>query len=285
MKDFKKIKQLKELTGAGLAECVKALDQSSYDFEKAVSYIREKMLDRASSREGGSDSDGLIAAKVSDDKKSVSLIKMSSETDFVAKSKEFCLLLTNLLETYEKLEENLSLEEFSNLKYKVGTIEDAVKMIASSTREKVKLKEIKKISGGYIGLYIHKSVVPGCGKRVGVVVADCSSESEEVFAFLNQVAMQCVAAGASCVSVDKMDQGILDKEKEEITSKFGKGKEGPILEKIIQGKLAKFYEGIVLEEQKFIVNDEIRVRDAIKQKEEELSCKIKILDFYVSEIG
>ncbi len=245
------VKALREKTGAGMMDCKKALVESGGDEEKAVMYLREKGLSKAAKKAGRATSEGLITPYVSEDGKTAVISELLCETDFVAKGDDF------------KAFANALAEKIAGLDVTVGTAEDLPEDVANVTDLIAKIGEnmgvgrFAKVTNddGVLGVYIHTN------NKLGVIV-ELTGGGDDALA--KDVAMHVAAMNPQCISPDELPADVLEKEKAlYMKQAMDEGKPENIAEKIVTGRLNKFYSEVCLIEQAFIKEDKKKVKDIL----------------------
>lgn len=280
--DIKLIKELREKTGAGMANCKEALIETNGDIEKAIEYLRKKGAATAAKRAEKVTKEGAVKIAVSNDKKSAAIIELNCETDFVSKGERF-----------QKLSEKIS--EIC-LKYKINDVDDLLKAIdennltvkdniddlIASVGEKVELRRVRfvEISDGFVSSYLH------FGSKLGGLVVVRGQYSEKAYNLGRQISMQVVAMNPMSINRDGIPSEILEKEKE-IYQTVAKGENKPehIIEKIVENKLEKFYQENCLLEQESIIEDNTTVGDLIKRFEKENGDKFEVVEIVRFQLG
>jgi len=280
--DIKLIKELREKTGAGMANCKEALIETNGDIEKAIEYLRKKGAATAAKRAEKVTKEGAVKIAVSGDKKSAAIIELNCETDFVSKGERF-----------QKLSEKIS--EIC-LKYKINDVDDLLKAIdennltvkdniddlIASVGEKVELRRVRfvEISDGFVSSYLH------FGSKLGGLVVVRGQYSEKAYNLGKQISMQVVAMNPMSINRDGIPSEILEKEKE-IYQTVAKGENKPehIIEKIVENKLEKFYQENCLLEQESIIEDNTTVGDLIKRFEKEKGDKFEVVEIVRFQLG
>lgn len=246
------VKVLREKTGAGMMDCKKALTETGGDEEKAIAFLREKGLSKAAKKAGRATSEGLVGSFVAADGKSAAMAELMCETDFVAKNEEFQQFAADLAMNVAGLEQV------------AGTAADLPAEIADVTNLIAKLGENMgvgrfakaTVDSGCIGLYIHTN------GKIGVLVALEGSDNE---AAAKDVAMQVAAVNPLCISSDELPQDLLEKEKEIYRNQaLEEGKPAEIADKIVLGRVSKYYKEVCLLEQPFIKDDKKSIKQYLK---------------------
>ena len=259
------VKDLREKTGAGMMDCKKALTETNGDMEKAAEYLREKGITKAAKKSSRVAAEGLVLAYVSDDHKTGVVVEVNSETDFVAKNEEF----KNFVEAVAKQVVLNNPKDVETL-LEQESIEEKGKKVSEVLIEKVaKIGENMNIrrfvrfetSDGIIEKYIH-----GDG-RIGVLVNMKNANSE----LAKDICMQIAAAKPEFLDEKSVPAERLEKEMEILKAQaMNEGKPEAIAEKIVQGRIGKFYSEICLVDQEFVKNPEIKVSDLLKEKNAEI---------------
>ncbi len=282
MKDIEKIKNLRQSTGVGFKDCNSALKEAKGDIDKAIEILRVKGIAKASKKMSREAKEGVIV--VSGDNKKTSVLEVNCETDFVAKNNDFISFVKELSELNNNFTSNL--EKLKNSKMKNNkTVEENLVAIISKIGEKItigRLKTIeKKNSKNYI--YQHSLIRDNVSKLAVVVNIESQKISDEVDLFGKHLSMHIAASNPIAITSDKIEQKILDKEKEIIDEELkNSGKSEEIAKKISLGKINKFKEENSLISQDWVMEPKKRVRDII----EELKIEdLKINEFLRMKIG
>lgn len=248
------IKKLREMTGAGMVDCKKALDEAGGDLEKAVEILRKKGIAKAAKRTDREAAEGLVVLKVNDNATEGYMVEVNSETDFVARNEKFQEFAEQVLNLVaEKQPENL--EALLALELADNTVQNSIDQLSGVIGEKLEISRFAILKGATVAAYSH------LGGRIGVLVALDQSEKSELAL---DVAMQVAAANPKYINSEEVSTAELDKEKEisrEILVKEGKPAE--MIEKILEGKMGKYYSEVCLVEQEYIKDDKKKVKDIL----------------------
>ena len=269
----KEVQELRKMSGAGMMECKSALSEANGNLDEAFKLLREKGIAKAEKKSSRDANEGLVAIKKEGN--SAAMIEVNSETDFVSRNSEFHDLVNSILEIVmqNKNDTDKSIEDTKTL------ISDAVGKIG----ENIVLKNIKFIEGN-IYSYIHNSVTDGMGK-IGVLI-NFNSDSNEIDVIGKNICMHIAASAPKSLTVDDLDKSIIENEKEIISKQLKEtGKPDNILEKMMQGKLNKFYEENTLMGQKFVIDPSISIEQYLTQASKEINTQINIQEFLRFEIG
>ncbi|MDR1774693.1 MAG: translation elongation factor Ts [Clostridioides sp.] len=276
------VKELREITGAGMMDCKKALQEVDGDTEKAIDVLREKGLSKAAKKADRIAAEGLVAIKINSDNTVASVVEVNSETDFVAKNDDFktfvadtaeLALNTNATELAGFLAENHSSgvalsDHLNNLIAKIG--------------EKLDIRRFEKIStNGQVAGYIHG------GGKIGVLVElDTQARDEKVLALGKDVAMQVAAMNPKYVSRDEVDAEYIAHETEVLKQQaINEGKPANIVEKMVVGRLEKELKEVCLLEQTFVKNPDLTVKQLVAQVAKEVGSDINVVRVVRFEVG
>ncbi|AHX05029.1 translation elongation factor Ts [Ehrlichia japonica] len=278
--DINAVKELRNLTGAGVGDCKEALSSCAGDIEKAKDYLREQGIAKAYKKSNKDVSDGLIAIHVNGNQGAI--LEVNSETDFVARNEKFQKLVLNLVSLANQYAiENI--EDFLKYEYISGTnIRDEIMSNIAVIGENIHLNKIGYLSvgSGVVSGYIHNPVIDNLGKIGAIVALESTGDSEKLNVLAKQIAMHIVAARPEALSIDVLDKDILDKEREIIKKQVDQlNKPISVAEKIIDGRIAKFYQDVVLLEQIFVMDNQLTISELIKRKESELATNINLIGY------
>ncbi|WP_395877278.1 translation elongation factor Ts [Ehrlichia muris] len=278
--DINAIKELRNLTGAGVGDCKEALSSCAGDIEKAKDYLREQGIAKAYKKSNKDVSDGLVAIHVNGNQGAI--LEVNSETDFVARNEKFQRLVLNLVSLANKYSvENI--EDFLKHEYINGTsIHDEIMSNIAIIGENIHLNKIGylSVSSGVVSGYIHNPVIDSLGKIGAIVALESTGDREKLNVLAKQIAMHIVAARPEALSIDVLDKDILDKEREIVKKQVDQlNKPISVAEKIIDGRIAKFYQDVVLLEQIFVMDNQLTISELIKRKESELAANINLIGY------
>ena len=282
------IKKLRGLTGAGFLDCKEALDNSNSNIEKAIDFLREKGISTAQKKGDRTASEGLIAITKNNSNKEAGIIEINSETDFVARNEDFQNFVSNLSIINLKQKSNLDKlmkSEYSDTKEKVS---DALTNLISKIGENLTIRRSNFISitNGFIGAYVHNVEKDLMGK-IGVLISvETNIEFPVINDFLKKICMHIAASNPISLSSSDIDKDILKKEKDFQLEEIKKsGKDKSIQEKILVGKMNKYFNEVVLFEQNFVMDNNIKIKQFIENTSKELNGSIKIKEFIRFKVG
>ena len=289
--DVEVIKELRQISGAGLGDCKEALEACLGDIDKAKEYLREKGLSKAYKKANRDVAEGLVA--MVSEGSCGALVKLGCETDFVARNERFCdlaLCLAKCLHGYG--EENL--DGFLASKC-VGSesglsVKDEVIAAAAVLGENVVVGgvELLRLTGpGVVGSYVHGMVRDGLGKAAALVALESTvKDLEGIAGFAKQLAMHVVAAKPEALSVETLDPAVVEREMAIVAKQVeALGKPAAVTQKIVDGRMQKFYEDMLLLEQVFVIDNQTRIRDLIQQKSQSLGGEIRLIGYKLLSVG
>ena len=262
------VKNLREKTGAGMMDCKKVLTETDGDMEKAAELLRERGIAKAAKKSGRIAAEGLVAAYVSADKKVGSIVEVNAETDFVAKNEKFQKLVADVAAKAAELKGDFDAT--------MNAVKDDIAATISTIGENMNLRRIAKVEGDKIFTYIHNALVPGMG-QIGVAVA-INGTDDKIDEIGSKVAMHIAANKPEFMTVDDVDPVAVEREKKVfIESGATAGKPENIVEKMVEGRIKKYYGESVLEEQPFVMDPSKTVKQVI----EEANGKLAGFAYYV----
>ena len=249
------VKELREKTGAGMLDCKKALEANDGNIDESIDWLREKGISKAAKKADRIAAEGLSA--ILTEGNNAVIVEVNSETDFVAKNEEFQGLVKTILETIIKSEAK-TLEDALKLETSEGTLEELIVSKTATIGEKLSLRRFAKITKNdneTFGEYIHIG-----GKIAVLIVTENTDES-----VAKDVAMHAAAMRPKYVKIEEVPEEEVQREKEVLTEQaMNEGKPKDIAEKMVIGRLNKFYKEICLEEQPFVKDDKSSVKQFIK---------------------
>jgi elongation factor Ts len=280
------VKELREKTGAGMMDCKAALNETGGDMEAAVDWLRAKGLAKAAKKAGRVAAEGLIGLAA--DAKHAALVEVNSETDFVARDQKFQEMVSAVADAALKVKGDI--DKLADAKYAGGkaTVAETIKEMIGSIGENMTLRRAAYLSAakGVVASYIHNTIAPGLGK-IGVIVAlESTGDAEELKSFGRQVAMHIAAANPQSVDLESLDKAVIERERAVLTEQAKEsGKPENLIEKMVEGRLRKFYEEVVLMAQAFVHDPDTTVAKAVAAAEKEVGVPIKITGFHRFALG
>jgi translation elongation factor Ts len=248
------IKELRERTGAGMLDCKKALEENGGDIEKAIDWLREKGIAKAAKKSGRVAAEGLVFGAVSSDRKKGVILEFNSETDFVAKNDEFKSFGEKLVQL--SLEHDVTSEdELRELQLEGKKIDDVLTELIAKIGENMNIRRLKLVkTDGFVETYIH------LGGKIGVLVNMSGEATSENIEKAKGVAMHIAAMDPKYLNSEQVTTEDLEREKEIARHQLEQeGKPANIVEKILEGKMRKFYEENCLVNQKYVRDDSLTI--------------------------
>lgn len=242
------------MTGAGMVDCQKALQEANQDLEKAVEILRKKGIAKAAKRLGRDANEGVIKVGLSDAKDAAYIVEVNSETDFVARNEKFQAFADQIF-ALVKTQSPSAVEDLLKLSLNGTTVQESLDHLSGTTGEKMGIKRLDKVEGASLAAYSH------LGGRLGVLVA-LDKPGQEALAM--DVAMQVAAANPKYILPSEVAADEMAKEKEIYKEQLLKeGKPAEMVDKIVDGKMGKYYSEVCLTEQEYIKDDKKKVKDML----------------------
>ena len=269
----KEVQELRKMSGAGMMECKSALSEANGNVDSAFKLLREKGIAKAEKKSSRDANEGLIGILIKNNH--ASIVEINSETDFVSRNSEFQKLVTDML--------TLSM---NNKDSDEKTKSDASKLINEAIGkigENIVLKRVATMKGNLF-TYMHNSIADNMGK-IGVILSlDCENKNIEEIG--KNICMHIAASSPKSISTQDLDQSIVKNEKDILRQQLkDTGKPDSILEKMMDGKMKKFYEENTLLNQKFVMDPSITVNEYITQCAKELGYDISVKEYLRFELG
>lgn len=280
------VKELREKTGAGMMDCKKALAESNGDMEAAVDWLRAKGLSKAAKKAGRTASEGLVG--VMTDAKSGAIVEVNAETDFVARNELFQQAVVATTK--------IALENGGDFEKVIaapapdgdGAVKDMFVNLVAKIGENMQLRRTAgvTVSEGVVAPYIHNAAADGMGK-IGVLVAlESSAKSDDLLDLGRKIAMHVAAARPLAATTAELDPQVVEKERVILTEQAKEsGKPDNVVEKMVEGRLRKFYQESVLIEQAFVMDPDVTVGKFIENTAKELGSPVTLKGFVKFEVG
>lgn len=272
------VKELREKTGAGMMECKKALSETNGDIEAAIDFLRKKGMSVAEKKAGRIASQGLVAVLV--DGKEGTVVELNSETDFVAKNTDFQGFLGEVVKVSLAQKGNMEAIKAADLNGK--TVADTLTGLISTIGENMNLRRSAYVSveNGVVVPYIHTATVPGMGK-IGVLVAlESTADATALQEAGKKIAMHIAAANPRFLDVASVDADTIAHEKSIYEEQAkNSGKPEAIIAKMVEGRMRKFYEEVVLLEQAFIMDPDKKIKDVLAETAKAVGADVKLVAF------
>ena len=280
------IKELREKSGAGMMDCKKALTETDGNMEEAIDWLRKQGLSAVAKKSGRVAAEGLIGVTINNN--SGAMVEINSETDFVARNE----LFQNFVKTCSTLvlSTKNDIEALQELPFPNSdrTVNEELANNIATIGENMNIRRVEflEVSEGILVSYVHNNVADGLG-RLGVLVAlESKAEKNNLLETGKQVAMHIAATSPKSLNVEDLDPQIVEREREVLIDQaMASGKPKEIAEKMVQGRMNKFYQEVVLNEQVFVVDGETKIKDLIKKLSSDINHDVKIKGFKILKLG
>ncbi|MFN3132547.1 translation elongation factor Ts [Roseibium sp.] len=278
------VKELREKSGAGMMDCKTALTENGGDMEAAVDWLRTKGLAKAAKKAGRVAAEGLVGVAAEGTKAAV--IELNSETDFVARNEGFQELVGKVATVAVGTDGSVDAVTAANLDGKsvADSITDAIATIGENMT--LRRTAILSVGDGVVSTYVHGAVADGLGK-IGVLVAlESSGDKDKLNALGRQIAMHVAATSPLALNTEELDPEVVEREKSVFSEQAREsGKPENIIEKMVEGRLRKFYEEVTLVKQAFVINPDQTVEQAVEALAKDLGTEVKLSGFVRFALG
>ena len=280
------VKELRERTGAGMMDCKKALAETAGDIEAAVDTLRKKGLAAAAKKAGRTTADGLIGMALEPGKGAV--VEVNSETDFVARNDAFQTLVTQITGLAIAARGDVEALKAATIPATGKSVADSIADAIGVIGENINLRRTAtlEVASGTVAGYLHQQAAPGLG-RMGVLVAlESTAGGEALESFGKQLAMHIAATNPQSVTVADLDPQVVERERRIFADQArASGKPESIIEKMVEGRLRKFYEESVLLEQTWVMDTDKKVKDALAEAGKVLGATLTVAGFVRLALG
>ena len=280
------VKELREATGAGMMDCKHALSESDGDMEAAVDWLRKKGLSAAAKKSGRVTSEGLVGVVV--EGSTGAIVEVNAETDFVARNETFQEFVTTVARLARVTGEDIPALEKATYPGLGKSVQEHLGELIATIGENMNLRRAATLSveKGVIEAYVHNALAPGLG-RIGVLVAlDSPAPAADLETLAKQLAMHVAAASPQAVSPENVGAADLERERAVLAEQArASGKPEDIIEKMVEGRLRKFYEEVCLLEQLFVIDGETKVRKVLEDAAKELGVPVAVCGFTRIALG
>jgi elongation factor Ts len=280
------VKELREETGAGMMDCKKALQENDGDKEAAKDWLRKKGLATATKKSGRAASDGLVGM-ITDGGQGV-VVEVNSETDFVARNETFQEFVRNVTKVAMTVGGDLDRLRAADYPGTGRTVEEELTHMIATIGENMNLRCSAGLSvdTGVVAGYIHNKMADDLGKIGVLVVLESDGDSGKLGTLGRQIAMHVAAARPQWLSVDEVDASALDRERDVLSEQArASGKPEEIIAKMVEGRLRKFYEEVVLLEQVFVMDTDKKIAKVVEEAAKEVGAPVKLGGFVRFELG
>ncbi len=280
------VKDLREKTGAGMMDCKAALTETNGDMEAAIDWLRAKGLAKAAKKAGRVAAEGLVG--VASKGTTAAVIELNSETDFVARNDGFQALVRDVASV--ALSAGGDVEAISAAGYPGSdkSVDASIKDAIATIGENMTLRRaaVLSVNDGVVSTYVHSAISDGLGK-IGVLVAlESAGDKDKLNALGRQIAMHIAATSPLSLNVDQLDPAVVERERAVFIEQAREsGKPDNIIEKMVEGRIRKFYEEVTLVKQAFVIDPDKTVEQAVEALGKELGTAVKLSGFVRFALG
>ncbi|WP_068316338.1 translation elongation factor Ts [Polycladidibacter hongkongensis] len=280
------VKELRETSGAGMMDCKAALKETGGDMEAAIDWLRTKGLAKAAKKAGRVAADGLVGVAANGNVAAV--IELNSETDFVARNEVFQKLVQDVAGVAVGLEGDVEALKAAPFPGSEKNVEEEIKDAVATIGENMTLRRSARLAveKGVVASYVHSAAAEGLGK-IGVLVAlESAGDADKLQALGRQVAMHVAATNPMALNTEELDPAAVERERTVYMEQAREsGKPENIIEKMVEGRLRKFYEEVTLVKQSFVINPDLTVEQAVEEAAKDAGTEIKLAGFVRFALG
>lgn len=280
------VKDLRDKTGAGMMDCKAALGEAGGNTEAAIDWLRAKGLAKVAKKAGRTAAEGLIG--VATEGKRGAIVEVNSETDFVARNAQFQQLAAEIARLALKAAGDAEKLNALPVPGKTITVAEYINEMIASIGENLALRRTAalQVKDGVVASYVHNAAAPGLGK-IGVLVAlESAGDASALMETGRQIAMHVAAANPLALAAEDIDPEVIERERAILTEQAKEsGKPANVIEKMVDGRMRKFYEEAVLTKQAFVIDSDKTVEQAVKAAEEKAGAPVKITGFVRYALG
>jgi elongation factor Ts len=280
------VKELREVSGAGMMDCKKALVENNGDMDASVDWLRKKGLAAAAKKSGRVAAEGLVG--VIAEGKEGALVEVNCETDFVARNEQFQAFVGAVTKLALGADGDVEALKTRQMPGENLTVAEKLTQLVATIGENMLLRRAAKVSvsDGVVVAYMHNSIAPNLGK-IGVLVGlESSGDKAKLAALGKQIAMHVAATNPQALTIDAVDPAALERERSVLAEQAkASGKSAEIIGKMVEGRLRKYYEEVVLLEQAFVMDPDSRVKQVVEKTAKELGAPIAVVGYVRMALG
>ncbi|MGV6819785.1 MAG: translation elongation factor Ts [Parvularcula sp.] len=280
------VKDLREKTGAGMMDCKAALNETGGDVEAAIDWLRKKGLAKAAKKAGRTAAEGLVAYAV-DGNRGVA-IEVNSETDFVARNETFQSMVAEIANIALSVDGDEAKTRAANFPGTDKTVDEHISEMVGQIGENMALRRVAGLSvtNGAVVPYVHTQIADKAGKIVVLVALESTGDANALANIGKQIAMHVAAARPLALTTEDLDPVVVEREKSVLADQArASGKPENIIEKMVGGRMQKFFEESVLLEQVFVIDGETRIKDVVANAKAEAGADVALTGFVRLELG
>ena len=274
------VKELRDKSGAGMMDCKKALQETDGNMEEAVDWLRKQGLSAVAKKSGRVAAEGLIGVTVKGNIGSI--IEINSETDFVARNELFQNFVSTCSDLAISTDQDIAALKKMPYPNSERTVDEELTHNIATIGENMNIRrsELLSVSNGVVISYVHNSIKNGLG-RLGVLVGiESEAKHDDLSTIGKQIAMHIAASSPKSLNIEDLDVDLVERERQVLIDQaIASGKPKEIAEKMVVGRMQKFYQEVVLNEQVFVIDGETKIKDVIKKLEKDLNTKVELTEF------
>lgn len=281
------VKTLREKTGAGMMDCKKALNEVAGDLEAAVDWLRKKGLAAAAKKAGRVAAEGLVGIAASTDGKSAAVVEVNAETDFIARNEHFQAMVSQIASIAAS--KDYTTETLLAAPYgESATVQDEITRLIALIGENMNLRRMERlvVTNGAVATYMHNATANGLG-RIGVSVAlESTGDATALMDLGKKIAMHIAAAHPQALSIENVNPEMLERERNILIDQArASGRPEDVIQKMVEGRVRKYYEEIVLLEQPFVMDGKTKISDVVAQAAKDLGTDVTLTGFIRYALG
>ena len=280
------VKELRNKTGAGMMDCKRALSETDADVEQAVDWLRKNGLSTAANKAGRVAAEGLVGVYVKANKGAI--VEVNAETDFVARNEGFQSFVGAISQLALQHDGDIELLQAALFPGSDRSVAEELSHNIATIGENLELRRCRtcSVEDGVVASYIHSAVAPGLGK-IGVLIAlESSGDGDKLHALGKQIAMHIAASRPEWLAIDDVDPAVLDRERQVLSDQARtSGRPDNVIEKMVEGRLRKYYEEFVLLEQAYVIDNQMKIAKVLADAEEDTGAPVRISKFIRYTLG
>ncbi|MBU6235015.1 MAG: elongation factor Ts [Alphaproteobacteria bacterium] len=280
------IKDLRESSGAGMLDCKKALEENQGNMEAAIDWLRKKGLSKAAKKSGRTTAEGLVAIAANATETRAVCVEVNSETDFVARNEQFQNFVRDVAQIAAKGPNTV--EQLAGTQMGAKNVADTLTEMIATIGENMTLRRMAalEVSQGLVATYMHNAVLPSLGK-IGVLVAlESSAPADKLRETGKKIAMHIAAAKPEFLDIASVDTAALERERSVLADQArASGKPEDVIQKMVDGRIRKYYEEVVLLEQVFVMDGESKISKVVADASKEAGAPVALKGFVRFALG
>ena len=282
------VKQLRERSGAGMMDCKKALVETTGDMEAAVDWLRSRGLAAAAKKAGRVAAEGLVATAMSEDGRRAAVVEINAETDFVARNEIFQDFVRRTATL--ALDSRGDIDALARMTWpgSTGTVQERLTELVATIGENLQIRRshVLGVTHGTVAHYVHTAAAPGMGRIAVIVALESSGDRDILHDAGRKLAMHIAATRPEAVTMEALDPALVERERGVLSEQAREsGKPEAIVERMVEGRLRKFFQDVVLMEQVYVIDGESRVNKVMEDLARELDTSVEVAGFVRYGLG